>query len=182
MDCKCLGERYENVQGVLRWKLQQFFNFIDSPTCFDFLALSGLICSRCKYLCKRPCWEIVQNFQTFPFIGTKVTLCNPEFQRIYLHSSAVLWLHTFPLHQILCIALGDVRIGCSWSLMETHEVLFKLFLSWSEGHMGFGGVKLFNSAENVRALHSTDLSDPALWFYITSWPRCCFHSNHFHFI
>ncbi|CAI9595168.1 unnamed protein product, partial [Staurois parvus] len=42
-------------------------------------------------------------------------------QRTCLHCSRVQWCFT-PLHLMLCIALGDVRLGCSCSAMETHTM------------------------------------------------------------
>ncbi|KAI4886430.1 hypothetical protein NFI96_000485 [Prochilodus magdalenae] len=47
----------------------------------------------------------------------------------------------------LCTALGDVRLGCSCSAVETHSMeLYTLFLSWSEGLMKFG--------DSPEAIHS----------------------------
>ncbi|CAI9576055.1 unnamed protein product, partial [Staurois parvus] len=31
-----------------------------------------------------------------------------------------------PLHQPLCIALGDIRLGCSCTAMETHSMRFSM--------------------------------------------------------
>uniref|UniRef100_A0AAR2ITW4 non-specific serine/threonine protein kinase n=1 Tax=Pygocentrus nattereri TaxID=42514 RepID=A0AAR2ITW4_PYGNA len=53
-----------------------------------------------------------------------------SLQRTRLHCSRVPWWRFTPLHSMLCIALGDVRLGCSCSAMETHSMkLSMLFLS-----------------------------------------------------
>ncbi|CAI9539868.1 unnamed protein product, partial [Staurois parvus] len=47
---------------------------------------------------------------------------NAVRQRTHFHCSRV----QLPLHPTLCIALGDVRLGCSCSAMETHSM--KLYM------------------------------------------------------
>ncbi|CAI9566378.1 unnamed protein product, partial [Staurois parvus] len=56
----------------------------------------------------------------------------------------------------LCIALGDVRLGCSCSAMETHSMKLSTLLCLSEGH----------TVGDFCALCASACADPALSFYI----------------
>uniref|UniRef100_A0A3B4D4Z4 Protein kinase domain-containing protein n=1 Tax=Pygocentrus nattereri TaxID=42514 RepID=A0A3B4D4Z4_PYGNA len=84
--------------------------------------------------------KVTHTLRQVPSPGNRQTQTRPSdfqtekrdwsFQRTRLHCSRVQWWRFTPLHSTLCIALGDVRLGCSCSAMETHSMkLSTLFLS-----------------------------------------------------
>lgn len=68
-----------------------------------------------------------------------------------------------PLHPVLCIALGDVRLKCSFLAMETHSMKPSMHCSWADLKAGALKELTVQKVGNLCALCTSASAHTVLW-------------------